>query len=696
MSKATISFLVLLSVFLFASITSGQQSPSLRPIQQNGRWGYIDTAGKVVIKPQFYWAEEFSEGLAAFESDDGHYGYIDETGKVVIEPILERWSPFSEGLAAVAIKNREWGYIDKTGKWVIKPQFHYAYSFHDGFAAVLLLPEKNGTRSLDERESTIIDKTGKIQIKPVRYALNTETSKGVVFLQRVDSSPVGGENSKNLLVDSNGKTLVNAEDILLEGFSDGLTPVKQGGKWGYVDRAGRFVIKPKFDDAAGFSEGLAAVKVGEYWGYIDRTGKLVIPAKFAIDKMYRKDHAFSEGLALVYSGNDLVFIDKKGLLVLKPDVAKVERFIGGLAAVRNLNGAAESRGYIDKSGKFVWGPTPFRYKTSGDLRAQVKKREEKEGTGEKLTPLSDDEKKLNYRDIIANQPDFTAEMSYFRSHYVSGSGFDYKLTRKGNRFRKESQFWTFVGETGKSRVRLNPNGTYNDLEGGDDERVGGSGDFNPKLLAGDATIQFSPLGKIAIDGHECIKIAVKRKDAEAREEEIYLYAAKDLRNLVIVAQFRDSNATLVQRLQNISLEVPDALVQIPAEYKAVERDIWKKIENAKVKFDGKDAKDFGVFRAPGGELIVWINDRGFPPEYYLVRPKETVAEIVFLGLLVSREGKNIWQTSDTEALSGTHYRSPQYIEQTKSDASPVSVNGNTLSFPTRLRKDIRIEIILPG
>lgn len=362
--------------------------------------------------------------------------------------------------------------------------------------------------------------------------------------------------------------IFEGEDIELDGFSEGLAPVMKGGKWGYIDIEGKYVIAPRFNYAKSFSEGLAAVNIGEgKWGYIDHSGKFVIPPKFGINELYGRGHVFSEGLALVYIGDDRVFIDKKGRTVLKPNFTEVESFTDGIAAVTNkYDDGREDRGYINKQGKFVWGPTPFRYKTNSDLRAQIKKREEKEGSGEKLTPLSDDEKKLDYRAIVANQPDFTAEMSYFRSHYVSGSGFAYKLTRKGNRFRKESQFWTFVGETGKSRVRLKPDKTYNDQEGIDSEALGTRSDFNPKLLVLEPQTTFTPVGKITIDGHECIKIAVKRKDAVAREEELYLYAAKELKNLIIVAQWRDSNSTLVQRLQNITLDVTDALVQVPPDY----------------------------------------------------------------------------------------------------------------------------------
>ena len=117
--------LTLLIAFTFCCLANGQstpRAPQLRPIQQDGKWGYIDSTGKIVVKPQFAWAEEFSEGLAAFENEDGKHGYIDETGRVVIEPKFDNWTDFSEGLAAVSV-DFDWGYINKNGSWAIQPQF---------------------------------------------------------------------------------------------------------------------------------------------------------------------------------------------------------------------------------------------------------------------------------------------------------------------------------------------------------------------------------------------------------------------------------------------------------------------------------------------------------------------------------------------------------------------------------------------
>src|SRR6185295_14269588 len=71
----------------------------------------------------------------------------------------------------------------------------------------------------------------------------------------------------------------------------GLFPVRQDGKWGYINNAGQVVIAPQFDDAWDFADGMAYVRTGSRRGVIDQTGKLVIDLQ-QVDFAGR----FSEGL----------------------------------------------------------------------------------------------------------------------------------------------------------------------------------------------------------------------------------------------------------------------------------------------------------------------------------------------------------------------------------------------------------------
>jgi len=46
-----------------------------------------------------------------------------------------------------------------------------------------------------------------------------------------------------------------------------------GYKWGFIDKKGKIVINPQFEEAKPFSEDLTSVKIGGKWGYIDKKGQ---------------------------------------------------------------------------------------------------------------------------------------------------------------------------------------------------------------------------------------------------------------------------------------------------------------------------------------------------------------------------------------------------------------------------------------
>lgn len=85
--------------------------------------------------------------------------------------------------------------------------------------------------------------------------------------------------------------------------------VEQNGKWGYLDRKRRLIVKPQYEQAWAFREGLAAVKKYGKWGYINRYGKTVIGHKFT------KATYFKGGKAKVtYRGKE-IYINRYGKCV---------------------------------------------------------------------------------------------------------------------------------------------------------------------------------------------------------------------------------------------------------------------------------------------------------------------------------------------------------------------------------------------
>ena len=121
-------------LFFFIQAASAQQ---LVAYEENGKYGMKDgTTGKVVMEAKYDEIYTFSEGLAMV-AGQGKYGFVDKAGREVIAPQFAEATAFSEGLAAVS-DGESWGYIDKAGKTIIPFNYDDATGFSEGLAAVQL------------------------------------------------------------------------------------------------------------------------------------------------------------------------------------------------------------------------------------------------------------------------------------------------------------------------------------------------------------------------------------------------------------------------------------------------------------------------------------------------------------------------------------------------------------------------------
>jgi len=340
---------LLFTVVAFFSVHAQETNSgteALFPIEENGRWGYIDRTGKVVIEPRFNSATEFSEGFAGVEVK-GQWGFIDKSGKLVIEPRYSRVSAFSEGLARVQVAaNRRgygiWGFIDHTGEWVIEPEYQDLtspeesdYSFHNGLAMIEVNYKKG-----------FIDKTGRVVIEP-RFSLAYSFSEGLASVRETMESKWG-------YIDTTGQWAIPPSFEWSSDFTEGFAPVAlDDGGCAYINRTGALALQPKFktdqkDCAAvwgSFDGGLSRWKIGDKFGYINKAGEIVIKPEF--DLTYN----FSEGMAFVVKDEKYGFVNETAQMIVQPQFYYAKDFHNGLARVFY---ARDRWGYIDKTGRFVW------------------------------------------------------------------------------------------------------------------------------------------------------------------------------------------------------------------------------------------------------------------------------------------------------------------------------------------------------
>ncbi len=299
------------------------ETGALFPARQQGKYGFIDRTGKIVIKPRFEGAGGFFEGRALVQAAD-KWGYIDTAGKVVINPRFDFANPFYDGLALVEEGKREY-FINRDGTAVIDVTGQSAGFFHTGRARI----KPSG-------KVGYIDRTGKPAI-PTRFDGGLGFSEGLAGVKQ------GGKWG---FIDLQGATVIPPQFEEVDFFAEGLAAVKLQGKYGFIDKTGKIVIELQYDFVRGFSEGLAAVRLENRYGYIDRQGRMVIPSQF------REAFPFSESLAWVDRGDRRgawEAIDGSGKTVFTMPSGLPGQFKNGLAHFQN-----RQSGYFDRTGKIIW------------------------------------------------------------------------------------------------------------------------------------------------------------------------------------------------------------------------------------------------------------------------------------------------------------------------------------------------------
>jgi hypothetical protein len=270
-------------------------------VKLNDKWGYINTSGDFVIEPKFEFGYSFDGNGFACVKIDEKWGWINTSGAFIIEAKFEAAYPFNDnGLACVKI-NGKWGFINSNAEFLIKPKFENAYNFDgNGFAQVQI-------------------------------------------------------NNKWGCIDKNGDFVIEAKFENLFSFDDGIAQAKMNSLWGCINTSGIFVIEPKFEEIGSFSEfGIAMIEeVDGKNGFINRKGEYVIQP---IIEVYSNISFMGiSWLANVKVNGKWGCVDrKKGKFIIEPKFEKLGSYhlsdkIAGIIAA-TLNGKC---GFINLKGEFV-------------------------------------------------------------------------------------------------------------------------------------------------------------------------------------------------------------------------------------------------------------------------------------------------------------------------------------------------------
>lgn len=348
-------FIIVLFSITFAVCNGQTNHSSLFQIFENGKTGFINSMGQVVIQPTFLSAGEFSEGLVSARIN-GTYGYIDETGKFVIQPQFDYATPFSEGLAVVYNDGHPF-FINKQGQKSFEINFPAVGKFKNSRAKVQTATKKMG----------FIDKHGKLIIDTVFSSINSFV-QGMAVVEGTNHHPYGDskEGIKKKyemgVIDSLGQFIIPyGKYAEINDYKNGYFRVEiPAESWdtidgyskqtGFIDKNGKlFFAKDHKNNCwidGNIHCGLAKMNLYKYWqqqdstsytteksyeGFINLKGEIVIN-----DTTYESVNDFSDNRAFIKDKDRNFFIiDTKGKIISKDTFSRIvgDGFKNGIAFV---------------------------------------------------------------------------------------------------------------------------------------------------------------------------------------------------------------------------------------------------------------------------------------------------------------------------------------------------------------------------
>ncbi len=304
-----------------------------------------------------------------------------------------------------------------------------------------------------------------------------------------------------------------------------------------------------------------------------------------------------------------------------------------------------------------------------------------------LVPLTEAERTLDLRSLIANQPDFTADEQFFASESRGGFGGAEKVARKGDSYRIDNGLYVFIYQRGKPGIRMGRGSkVYDPLFAKQDDSIVPWASVSPLALAQLANAKLTALGAQIIDKHRCLKVEANKPSLEYK---VILYLAGDLNYLAIAIQVVGENRGSIQTLHNISLSVPASLFDL-SDYQPMPLRKWDRITRVRVFLGGKELSDPTLFRAPTGEMFLAV--RGpVMTDTYILRPKEGTAEVAFQGEIKTEEGEYAWATRANVGFSGPDTPKEHRLYSCRETNCPkVEVGPDYFIFPDGSKRMIRV------
>lgn len=332
---------------------------------EEGLWGYIDTAGIIAIPPKYTVARPFSEGLAMVVDSTGNCGFINQAGEKVIQTDIKGRlasfvGDFHEGISWWSKNNKKWNAFLPSGQKAFELGALYEYrklsskdaapfthhtlhplpmDFSSG-SAVIQRPDSLTGRPLP----AAINRQGKLIVPPGKYAfIGAFNALGVAIFSKEKEGLVG-------LLDTTGQILLKPRYKDIGAFRQGYAKVRgSNGKFGLIDVHGREALPTIYARIGTIAEGLVTTQApgSDKWRFIK-----VVSGK-PIGDFYDTTQPFKNGVTFVSTKKVKQIINSLGEEILLKS-GTPQFFSEGVFGISNTFNKDRAF-YADASGNNLFG-----------------------------------------------------------------------------------------------------------------------------------------------------------------------------------------------------------------------------------------------------------------------------------------------------------------------------------------------------
>ncbi|MCS7074335.1 MAG: WG repeat-containing protein, partial [Bacteroidia bacterium] len=313
------------------------QAQNLIPFTENGLIGFRKIKGNIVIKPQFHQVTPFRNGMAAVQQNE-RWGVIDSTGKWILAPI----HGFVKHISSLAIVVSDSGYFDE------KIYLQGKYGIIDTNGTILLAPQflspkpfQNGTVILEKNKKFGLVSTNGSIVLPIEQdiILPIETTPEFYFFRRQGKWGVAHRNG-TIPIPPNYKEITLNDQYIAGLLWVRVNDTSNAKKfwYGVLDSAsGKLTIPTAYSELTITPAGLIR------YGNQNKEGLITKDERTILEPIYEKitvkpiaDSFFAVTTILKSEGSEpkTGVMDKQGNWLLPPNYTEVSVFDSTLFKVK--------------------------------------------------------------------------------------------------------------------------------------------------------------------------------------------------------------------------------------------------------------------------------------------------------------------------------------------------------------------------